>query len=181
MESRLDINLINAKADVTPEVAALSRLLHRLSIMSLALLVPVAAGMSIVLIVLRARLTSLQSERQQLVTAISGLSQTEGLYTALQDRVGVTEKVAESQVDWSQAMDLVDAIRSDTPLSSVTVNDSKSVLVNIEVSSVDALVPVMSRLTEAVTAKKINHPVLRSFQYNKDGSMLVSLQFSLLL
>lgn len=172
-----DINLLKAKTLLTPQMLAIEEQLRRASLIFLLFLLGTGIFFSVGYLILRRSHEGLVADKQAVMTAISAQTRKEGLSLSIKDRLTIAGKIIEQEKSWIAVLDLIERIVGSGKHTSFTVNDKEEVSLSINTASLEeAFVVVDHVLTESKT-KALAHPILDTVQYQKDGSVRLSLTF----
>lgn len=172
-----DINLLRTKTRMSPEMLALAEKLRVISWIALVGTIVVGLATGLIFLEFQREREQVASEKQQLLTTIAASAKKESLFVSLKDRIPLVSRAMNSQKQWGQILDTVAGIASPPQLYSVSVDDRQTVLLNMKTTSFDEVAGWIARITDLVGAKRIRSPQLVSFQFAKEGTLLVSLSF----
>ncbi len=178
MTKSSDINLLKAKTMLTPQLLAMEGQLRTASLLLLVILLAVGIFFGVGYVVLRRGHDRLLTQKQALMTAIGGELAKEGFYTSLKDRLAIAGKILEGQRSWLGVLDLIDRVTATGARTSFTVNEKDEVSVTITNDTLEDTFGLVGRVLAEAAAKTIANPVLDAVQYQKDGTVRVSLTFT---
>ncbi len=178
MSKSSDINLLKAKTMLTPQLIAMEGQLRTASLVLLLVLLLTGVFFGVGYVILRRQHDTVSVQKQSLMTAIGGELRKEGFYTSLKDRLAIVGKILEGQRSWLGVLDLIDRVTATGSRTSFTVSEKDEVSLTITNNTLEDTFDVVGRLLAEVADKTIANPILESVQYQKDGSVRVSLTFT---
>lgn len=171
-----DINLLKAKTLLTPEMVAIEEQLKKTSLILLTLLFLTGIFFGVGYLILRQKYESLSYERQAAMTAISGEIRKEGLLMSMKDRLASAKKVVDVQESWPGVFDLTARIVG-SKKTSFAINDKREIGLTIKTDSLEEAFIVIDQVLTEANSKLLANPVLNGVQYQKDGSIQLSVTF----
>lgn len=171
-----DINLLKAKTLLTPEMAAIEEQLRKTSLILLVFLFLTGIFFGVGYLILRQKYASLSYERQAAMTAISGEISKEGLLMSLKDRLTIAGKVVDIQESWPGVFDLTARIVRNKK-TAFAINDKREIGLTIKTDSLEEAFFVVDQILTEESSKMLANPVLNGVQYQKDGSIQLSVTF----
>lgn len=178
MPNSSDINLIKAKTVLTPQLMAIEGQLLTASLVVLLLLFSTSMFFGVGYVILKRQLTMVSARKQSFMTAIGQQLRKEGMYISLKDRLAIVSRIIEQQRSWLGVLDLVDRVTASGFGTSFTVNENDEVSLEIMSDTLEDAFGVVDRVFTEVASKTIANPILQSVQYNKEGSVRLSLTFT---
>lgn len=178
MAQSLDINLLKAKTLLTPRLIAIDGQLRLMSVVLLILLLSTGLFFGVGYVIFRKQHETLSVGKQSLITEISRELHKEGIYSSLKDRLAIAGRIIETQRSWLGVIDLISQITASGPNTSFSVNGNNDVSLNIESDSLEDAFSVVDRLLAQVEQKHMANPILQSVEYNKDGTVDLSISFA---
>lgn len=172
-----DINLLKAKTMLSPQLLAIEGQLRTASLAAVVLLVLTGMFFGVGYTILRRQRAALVSQKQSLMTTIDGELRKEGFYASLKDRLAIISNILQGQRSWLGVLDLIDRITASGARTSFTVNENDEVSLTVTNETLEDTFGVVERVLGEVSEKKIASPILESVQYQKDGTVRVSLTF----
>lgn len=176
MSSSSDINLLQSKTVLPPQLAAIEGRLRQASYMSLAILLVAGVLVGVTYLFFQNQKRVLEETRTQLIRKINAQSQKEGFLVAVRERLGVVDKVLAYQLPWAQIMDTIKTIALPPKLNAISVEEQNKVTLSVKADSIEETLNMVNAIVAGVEQKKLRNPQLVSFQLEKDGS--VQLMFS---
>lgn len=173
-----DINLLKAKTMLTPQLVAMEGQLRTASLVILLALFSTSLFFGVGYVILRRQHNAVSTHKQSLMAVIGGELRKEGLYTSLKDRLAITGRILEGERSWLGVLDLIDRITASGSRTSFTVNENDEVSLVITNDTLEDTFGVVDRMLAEVAAKTMANPILESVQYQKDGTVRVSLAFT---
>ncbi len=171
------INLIRSKTSGPAQYSAVFESLKRASIVSVWLFLLAAAitGGLYYYYVIEQR--ALDAERGALRLRVDQARIKEGLLVSIKDRTRIVERVLSAQRPWADMLDLIGTVIVPPELSNIAVDEQNKVGIGITAASIDEIVEPIENFIEYAQTGKIRNPQLSSIQFNKNGSVTVSLSF----
>lgn len=178
MNKSSDINLLKAKTVLTPQLVAIEGQLRTASLAVLLVLLLTGMFFGVGHVILRRQYNTVSAQKQSLMTAIGRELQKEGFYTSLKDRLTIVGRILEGQRSWLGVLDLIDRVTASGTRTSFTVNENDEVSLGVTNDTLEDTFGVVDRMLAEVAAKTMANPILESVQYQKDGTVRVSLTFT---
>lgn len=173
-----DINLLKAKTMLTPQLVAMEGQLRTTSLILLFVLFGTALFFGVGYVILYRRHARISVQKQSLMTAIGAHLPKEGFYSSLKDRIAIVGRIGENQRSWLTVLDLIDRVTASGVHTSFTVKDNDEVSLNITNDTLEETFGLADRILVEVSARTMANPILESVQYQKDGTVRVSLTFT---
>lgn len=173
-----EINLLKAKTLLTPQLVAMEGQLRTASLFLLILLLGTGMFFGVGYMILRRQLDTISVQKQTLMAAIGRDLPKEGFYATLKDRLVIVGRILEGQRMWLGVLDLIDRVTASGARTSFAVNENDEVSLVITNDTLEDTFGVVDRILAEVAAKAIANPMLDSVQYQKDGTVRVSLTFT---
>lgn len=173
-----DINLLKAKTMLTPQLVAMEGQLRTASLVILFILLLTGIFFGVGYVILRRQHVVVSAQKQSLITAIGANLHKEGFYISLKDRIAIVGRIVENQRSWLGVLDLIDRMTASVSRTSFTVNENDEVSLSITNDTLEDTFGVVDRMLAEVAAKTMANPILESVQYQKDGTVRVSLTFT---
>ncbi len=129
-------------------------------------------------VILRRQYTIVLTQKQTLMTAIGGQLRKEGLYMSLKDRIAITGRVIDGQRSWLGVLDLIDRVTASGKRTSFSVTENDPVSLTMTSGTLEDTFRVVERILAEVSNKTIANPILESVQYQKDGTVNLSVTFA---
>lgn len=171
-----DINLLKAKTLLTPQMVAVEKQLKKTSLIILVFLVFTGMLFGMGYLVLRQKYEILFQKRQAAIAAISREIRKEGLLMSMKDRITNVKKVFDVQESWPGVFDLTARIVG-SKKTSFSINDTREIGLTIKTDSLEEAFVVVDQVLTEAKSQLLTHPVLGAVQYQKDGSVQLSLTF----
>lgn len=178
MAKTSDINLLKAKTMLTPQLVAIEGQLRTTSLLLLLILLFTAMFFGVGYAILRRQHDMVSAQKQSLAGAVSRELRKEGLYTSLKDRLAIATNILEGQRSWLGVLDLIDRVTGVPSRTSFTVNENDEVSLVITNETLEDTFALVERMLAEVAVKTVANPILESVQYQKDGTVGVSLTFT---
>lgn len=178
MRKSSEINLLKAKTMLPASLVAIEGQLRTTSMTVLVILLMTGLFFSVGYFILRKEVNAAIQKRQDMMTAIGSELRKEGLFAALKDRIGIAGRVLEGQRSWLEVLDLIGRITASGRRTAFSVNEHDQVNVNITSGTLEDTLRVAERILSEVADKTIANPILESVQYQKDGTVKVSVTFT---
>lgn len=173
-----EINLLKAKTMLTPQLFAIEAQLRIASLVVLFVLLCTGMFFGVGYVIVRRQYTAVSAQKQTLMAAIARELRKEGFYTSLKDRLSIAGRILEGQRSWLGSLDLVDRVTASRGKTTFSVSDNNEVNLAIINDTLEDTFFVVEQILTEVTAKTLANPVLESVQYQKDGTVHVSLTFT---
>lgn len=173
-----DINLLKAKTLLPPQLMAIEGQLRTVSVVLLVTLLLTGLFFGVGYVILRRQYTIVLTQKQTLMTAIGGQLRKEGLYMSLKDRIAITGRVIDGQRSWLGVLDLIDRVTASGKRTSFSVTENDPVSLTMTSGTLEDTFRVVERILAEVSNKTIANPILESVQYQKDGTVNLSVTFA---
>lgn len=173
-----DINLLKAKTILSPQLIAMEGQLRSASLVLLFALFLSGMVSGIGYVIIRRQHNRLVVQQQSLMTAIGTQIRKEGFYVSLKDRLAIIGNILKGQRSWLGVLDLIDRVTEARAKTSFTVNEGDQVSLTITNATLEDTFTMVERILLEVADKTIANPILESIQYQKDGTVRVSLTFT---
>lgn len=171
------INLIQTKTGISPEIALWQERLRIIAFLSLGVFVAAGLFFGAGFFVIRGQVDKLTKERDEFTAAITTYSNRESLLYSLKKQTGNVKKVTDSQKSWAPVVDLASSIVPLPALSTLSVNDKEEVSLSIKTQSIDESLSIINKLMEAARAGQARQPTIDSLQLDKDSGIRLSVTF----
>lgn len=177
MDAENSINLLTPRAKVSPQLTTVGDVLAKWSMVGLVALLLVSTLTTVFYFIVKARYTALVARRDQLRSRIVAEIGKEGLLVSVRDRARIAEKLLTGQTNWAALLERMNQIAPQPTLSSIVVDENRSVVLNTKLGAIEDAFPILTGLLGDVEAKKIFSPRIVSFQLDKDGLIKMVVSF----
>ncbi len=172
------INLLKAKTVLSPQLLAIEEQLRMTSLIVLIVLFLTGVFFGAGYVIIRNQYAKALTQKEAYVQAISRELRKEGLFATLKDRIGIVGRLVEGQHAWLGVLDLINRLTRTGNRTSFAVNENDEVNLTITSSTLEETFGVVERILTEVADKTIANPVLESVQYQKDGSVRMTVLFT---
>ena len=172
-----DINLIRTKTRLSPEMLIFAERLRVISWAGLIGTIIIGILTGLLYLEFQRERQGVAEQKQQLLASIAANARKESLFIALKDRIPLVSRALNSEKPWGNILDTVALVAAPPTLYSVTVDDHQVVQLNLKSNSFDEVAGWVARVINLVNQQKVRSPQLVSFQFAKEGTILVSLSF----
>lgn len=177
MNKSSDINLLKAKTLLTPQMLAVGEQLRKTSIIFLVLLFLVGMFFGVGHLILRQKYEELFQKRQAAILEIAGEIRKEGLIMSIKDRLALVKKVLDVEELWPGVFELTARVMGNKK-TSFSINNTREIGLTIKTNSLEEAFIVVGQVLTEANNKLLTNPVLGAVQYQKDGSIQLSLTFT---
>ncbi len=172
------INLIRTKTSGTSQYDPIFESLRKSATVGLWLFLVASMALGGVYYYFYAEQGRLEKERAELYLRVNQAKNKEGLLISIKERTKIVDKVLAAQKPWADMLDLLGTVVVPPQLSSISVDEQNEVVVGITGESIDDIVEPMESFIAFAQQGKIRNPKILSVQFDKDGSVTVSLAFT---
>ncbi len=172
-----DINLLQTKTSLPPELGILAERLKTASFVLISIVLAAGVFIGGSFLFLSNERQALAATKQQLLAAIVRDARKEGLFIFLKERIPIVEKALNSERQWDQIMQTVSSIALPPKLLSISADDHGVIQLNLKADSIEEVMAWTGTVIDLISQKSIRSAQLVSLQLTRDGSVLVSLSF----
>ncbi|MBI5621175.1 hypothetical protein HY949_05305 [Candidatus Gottesmanbacteria bacterium] len=172
------INLLKAKTGLSPQLLAIEEQLRMTSLVVLVMLFLTGIFFGVGYTIIRGQYTRELAQKETYVQAISRELRKEGLFTTLKDRIGIAGRIIEGQHAWLGVLDLINRLTQSGNRTSFAVNENDEVNLTITSTTLEETFRVVERILTEVAEKTVANPILESVEYQKDGSVRMTILFT---
>lgn len=172
-----DINLIQTKTRISPELILLAQRLRVFGLAALAGTVALGIVIGLLFFEFQRERSLTASDKQRLLTTISQMARRESLYVSLKNRIPLVTRALNSEKQWGAVMNTVGSIAMPPTLYGISIDDHNVVQSNYRTNSLTNVSQWIAAITDLVNKRAIRSPQLSSFQLSKDGTILVGFSF----
>ncbi len=171
------INLIRSKTSGSSQYETVFESLRRASMIALWVFLFTAAIAGGLYYYYINEQKALEQERGELRLRVDQAKIKEGLLISIKDRTKIVERVLAAQRPWADMLDLVGTAVVPPELSAISVDEQNKVALNITAAAIDDIIKPIDMFIEFAKSGKVRNPQLSSVQFNKNGTVTVSLSF----
>lgn len=172
-----DINLLQTKTRLAPELLALVEKLRTAGwiMLSGTLVVGVATGLLFFL--LGGERQRVAEDKRQLLAAMTSDAKKESVFVSVKERIPLVERALSSEKAWGQIFDTVGSIAQPPKLYSLSVDDKQLVALNLKTNSLDEVGGWITSILDLFAQKRLRSPQLMGLQLARDGNIVVTIAF----
>jgi hypothetical protein len=178
MSTLASINLLKSQTPLSPQVALFEQKMKYTSLVCLVISLIIGVLTFSVWGVVSLQKSNLSSENSRLITAVNSMSEKEGIFISLKERLKVVTGVLANQKKWSPAIDNIFAIAPAANISTVDFSPQGNLSMTTTVKSIDEAFGVVNTVLSQATAKALKNPTLESLRLDKDGSVKMIISFA---
>ncbi|MDO8451439.1 MAG: hypothetical protein Q7S76_01055 [bacterium] len=172
------INLLKIQEDVSPEYESWIGRLTLVGYILLGITILFGILVGLLFIVLGQRMRGLSDQKTRLTNQLERQEKTEVTLRAFKHRIGVVDRVLESQVDWSRILDLVGQIGPSATIVGLDIQDNEVVHATFSLDRIDQAVSVAQAFGGVALREEFNDPKIQNFTVSEDGSVELSISFA---
>lgn len=174
------INLFQNKTTLQPLFAKLERYLKTGSLIFLSIVFSGGIMVGVAFLVFGQQRDAMESKRQQLLSQVKQQENKEAMVMMIRNRIGAIDAIVNSQVSYAPFIDTTMRVTQSFPLSSFVLGAKNTVIISVNVSTLDEAVRVLSTLLDMEQKHQIANPVLQSFSLN-DKNIQIGLSYVVVL
>lgn len=181
MAQEKSINLFDAKANLTPGWQLVEKylIISRQYLLGFVLITGII--LTVVYGIVRIRSVQLDAEQKQLSQTIQNQNVKEGLLLALRARITSLKKILDVQFSLAPYIDTTLLLARPPKLASFSIGEKNTVQISVNLPTIGEAVSMMETIMSLVNENKIRNPNLTSLTIDKDGVIVMSITYSVLL
>lgn len=172
-----NINLIQTKTNVNPQVKAISDIIQKASYWAVGTLIIAGLLVGGIYAYLTFQGTSLRTQKDELVSQVTQDAKKEGLLLSIRQRIGVIDKVTANQKHIDKLFSVIDTVVPLGSLKSLTLDDSDKATFVAGVGSISDAVSMVDALLKQGENGTVSKTQLESFALSDISGFEISLSF----
>lgn len=172
-----NINLLQSKAGLPPQIVALEKKLRLAGYFALAILIFLGVSTAISYFYLQNQKNTLTGEKTKLTRRIDEQKQKEGLLLSVRQRLATTDKILINQSPWAQTLEMAANIALPPKLNAIAIDEQNKTSLTLEADSLEETLEMVNTLINTAQQKRLQNPELVSLQLDKNGEVQITLSF----
>lgn len=171
------INLIRTKTSSSPQLELVEESLRKTSMIGLVVFVVVGILTGSLYVLFSLERSNLLNTQNQLQRQITEAKNKEFTLVSIKDRTRIVDRTMANQKPWAQVLDFLPTVAVAPQLLSISVDEQGKATVGIQMRSMDEILAAVNGFITLANDSHIRNPQLLSMQFDKDGSIHISVSF----